>query len=186
MKDYETLAREKNEEIKFLTQKLIEIQRTNKSSFESEIHKLSSLLCESEFKLDEKEKELDKLKGTVSKLKGAKKADLKTTGELKGIISPGKDVQRQMKRELSHVYKEIISLSKAITTLLKGDEPNMHLLLGEYSRESREFGTYEFASKQEGELTLDDLEVLKKAIHSIRRTLCDYYAERYSNECNIQ
>ncbi len=107
--------------------------------------------------------------------------------------SPGKEMQKEMKKTLAGVYKEIVSLSKAISGLLKGDEPNMQALLGSHTRESKEQMEFAFqrsarrgSPEEQEELTLQDLEVLKEATATIRTTLCDYYAEKYSNECNVQ
>ena len=80
-----------------------------------------------------------------------------------------------MRKELAKVYKDIVNLSKAISELLKGDEPNMQALWG-------------MAQEKEAasELSLEDLGTLKMATEKIKTNICDYYADKYSNECNIQ
>ncbi len=211
MKDYEGLAKEKNEEIKALTQKLVEIQRSHKSAFESEIQRLTQQLAEAEKTSREKDSEIEQLQmrckeearsvatvesarvGGDHSLRAAAAAGEFTCRSASGCAAtPGKDVQRRMRKMLSKVYREIIGLSKAIMMLLKGDEPNMHLLMGEYTRESKELAMFSDLSgkfpqfQQDTELGVEDLEVLGRAISSIRSNLCDYYAEKYSNECGIQ
>ncbi len=85
-----------------------------------------------------------------------------------------------MKKVLSGVYREIVSLSNVISAVLKGEEPNMQALLGEPSPED------EHKAPHSDELAPEDLETLSTALNTIRTNLCDYYADKYSNECNVQ
>ena len=108
------------------------------------------------------------------------------------VVSPTKDVQKKMKKELAGVYREIVSLSKVISALLKGEEPNMQALLGEPPHEEPKPTPTTTATATasgtapDNELSLEDLETLTSAIASIRTNLCDYYADKFSNECNVQ
>ena len=90
-----------------------------------------------------------------------------------------------MKKELAKVYKEIVNLSKMISGLLKGEEPNMQLLWGMAQGEKESTG-FEAECETLEELSLEDLQTLKTALDTIKTNICDYYAEKYSNECNLQ
>ena len=95
-----------------------------------------------------------------------------------GMLTSEADIRKKTQKELSSVYGDIINLSNTVTGLLKGEEPNMQSLWGiSYSKSEDEV---------QNELSAKDLGKLKSAVDSIRTNLCDYYAEKYSNECNIQ
>ena len=92
-----------------------------------------------------------------------------------------------MKKELIRVYKEIVNLSKVIKGLLKEEEPNMQELLGMGLGDTKEMiHELEGSDKSSDELTIEDLGILQNAIKSIKTCICDYYAEKYSNDCNVQ
>ena len=156
MKDYECLLKEKNNQIKVLTQKLAYIQKINKESVKDQLHKFNEIIAETEKKLEERDKEIYKLK--------EKQKDL-GINRIEGTMLP-------------QIHKEVLLLSKAITGLLNGDEPNMGVLLGEYNRESK---VLESIDLNEKEFNMKDLEEVRMLLQSIRTSICDYYAEKYSN-----
>ena len=128
----------------------------------NEIHKLTSMLEESTAKHLEKDKEIMKRREyCITKKKS----------------------NNSVQKNINNAYKEILSLSKVISSLVRGDEPNMGVLLGEYSYDLKKV---ESKKDWETELTEDQTKELNEALNSIRRNICDYYAERYSNECNLQ
>ena len=65
-------------------------------------------------------------------------------------------------------------------SLLKGDDPNINELLGQYAGVSKEKNIIE---KLNNELAIKNIIVILK---EIRKSICDYYAEKYSTECVIQ
>lgn len=85
---------------------------------------------------------------------------------------------KKVQKELGNVYKDILNLSSAISGILKGDEPNIQAFWGITHDENKE--------ENVKELSLDDIEKLKTAVDTMRTNICDYYADKYSNECNIQ
>lgn len=87
-----------------------------------------------------------------------------------------------MKKELSKVYKEIMDLTKTIDGILKGEEPNMQALLGVSEEDKQE----EEEGENIEEIKVEGLETLRVSINTMRKNVCDYYAEKYSNECNVQ
>eukprot|EP01022_Parablepharisma_sp_SALTPOND_P032987 TRINITY_DN87998_c0_g1_i1.p3 TRINITY_DN87998_c0_g1~~TRINITY_DN87998_c0_g1_i1.p3 ORF type:complete len:238 (+),score=51.76 TRINITY_DN87998_c0_g1_i1:851-1564(+) len=214
MRDYEKLARDKNEEIKGLQQRINELQRINKTSIENEVKRLGSLLSEADAKLKEKNKEIVNLQNEIERLsdenydaKGAlysnaleaenaelrqklaameekyrhatiKKEPREEEKESKPL--PEAEMNKKMQKELSAAYKDIMNLSKAISGILKGEEPNMQSLWGVAHTEK------DSVEAEMDELSLEDLGNLKMAIDTIRTNICDYYAEKYSNECNLQ
>jgi hypothetical protein len=62
--------------------------------------------------------------------------------------------------------------------VLKGEEPNIDMLLGFKSKV--EIGEKEMIK------TFQELRNTRKKVSEIRNTLCDHYATKYSSECNIQ
>lgn len=85
--------------------------------------------------------------------------------------------QKKLNKELSSVYNDILNLSKAITGIIKGEEPNIQSLWGISNSDK---------SIEIEEVNGEELESLKLAVDSIRTNICDYYADKYSNECNLQ
>ena len=203
--------KEKNDEIKALQQRVFELQKVTKNSIENEVKRLGSLLSEADERIKEKDNEILELKNLndtddqkgilYSQALEAENAELKQkleSVELKykdametvkvmkkemtkktkeeNAADPG--VDKKMRKELSAAYKDIVNLSKAISGILKGDEPNMQSLWGVAHTEK--------GGAEGEELGLEDLGNLKMAIDTIRTNICDYYAEKYSNECNLQ
>jgi len=125
-----------------------------KVMLENEAHKLSAMLEEAKAKILEQDKEIVKLKEIRIKKR-------KTNTE--------------MQKNLQSVYNGVLSLSKIINGLIKGDEPNMSVLLGDTKKDK----------DSDKELTEEEVAELNDALESIRRSICDYYAEKYSNECII-
>ncbi len=106
----------------------------------------------------------------------------KTEEEEKKKAPASTEVQKKMGKELAKVYRDIVNLSKVIGELLKGEEPNMQVLWGMSQEQmEKDKGAYD-----DGELCPEDLGTLKASIDNIRTNICDYYAEKYSNECNLQ
>jgi len=87
----------------------------------------------------------------------------------------------EVSKEMSQISKEVFSLAKVIAALLKGDDPNINELLGQYTKQK----TNESLIKGD-EFTIKDIELLKETLKLIRKNICDYYAEKYSNECFVQ
>jgi len=142
MKDYENLAYEKNSEIRQLSNKLAEIQKTNKNLIDNEIHRLKALLCESEARNNEKDQQILKLRNP-------------------SLCKLDSNVQeKNMRKMLGSVYHDILTLSKTIGIILNGGEPNMAALLGECTRESKDFSET-IDSDTEKIIGIDDLEKLK-------------------------
>jgi len=83
---------------------------------------------------------------------------------------------KKLHKELSSIYNDILSLSKAVAGITKGEEPNIQSLWGVSNDRSMEVE----------EIGKEELESLKLAVGGIRANICDYYADKYSNECNIQ
>jgi len=209
MKDYEKMVKTKNEEIKTLHMQISELQKVNKTSIENEIRRLGNLLTEADTKIQQKDEEIALLTAKINEspdVKNSKKEALYIKGleteneelrkkvqELEKMLQnqeetkkaeekPKTDISEithKMQKELAASYKDIVNLSKTITGILKGEEPNMQSLWGITN------GTKEIISENE-ELSLEDLGNLKMAIDTIRTNICDYYAEKYSNECNLQ
>eukprot|EP00826_Nyctotherus_ovalis_P039238 TRINITY_DN3755_c0_g1_i1.p2 TRINITY_DN3755_c0_g1~~TRINITY_DN3755_c0_g1_i1.p2 ORF type:complete len:167 (-),score=29.01 TRINITY_DN3755_c0_g1_i1:66-566(-) len=76
-----------------------------------------------------------------------------------------------LSNELSPVYNDIMNLSKVVKEMLKGKEPSIQSLWGLYKQET----CADFNLKE-----------LRKTVDSLCGDVCDYYAERYSNECAVQ
>lgn len=149
-KNVERKLKEKDEEIKMLKEKMN-----------------NAILREKEL-----ETENEELKERVKSMEDEyEKLFLEANEEQKQAQSNGPQ------KELATVYYDILSISKAITGIIKGEEPNIQSLWGvskgDKSMEVEELGGGEFES-------------LKMAVESIRTSICDYYADKYSNECNIK
>eukprot|EP00826_Nyctotherus_ovalis_P006967 TRINITY_DN11703_c0_g1_i3.p1 TRINITY_DN11703_c0_g1~~TRINITY_DN11703_c0_g1_i3.p1 ORF type:complete len:210 (-),score=82.06 TRINITY_DN11703_c0_g1_i3:127-756(-) len=209
MRDYEKLARKKGEEIAALQQKVSELQRKNKFSIEKEVKRLGLLLSEADNALKQKDKTVAELEAKIEELmeenynaKGKsytqhidtenkslkekvkeleeEKAELKTIvssmeekhNKKATALASEEETMKKMQKELLSVYKNIANLSNTITAMMKGEEPNMQSL-------------WEAPSAEESGKKVD-VGRLKAMVNAIRTNICDYYAEKYSNECNIQ
>lgn len=126
-----------------------------KVMLENEVHRLNAVLEEANTKILQQDKEI---------------------AQLREMSARRKKANAGMKRGLQGIYGGVLSLSKVMNALTKGDEPNMSALLGEYTKESK---------ASDKDLSEEEVAELNEALESIRRSVCDYYAEKYSNECVI-
>jgi len=210
MRDYEKLTKKKNEETAVLQQKINELQKKNKFSIEKEVKRLGLLLSEADNNLKQKDNTISELEAKIEELmeenynvKGSsytqqidkdnkslkekvetleeekkelvRKMDKMKESEKKRVntLESEQEITRKLQKELSSVYKDIMNLSNTITAILKGEEPNVQTL-------------WESSSEKYMEESKFDIGSLKTAVSTIRTKVCDYYAERYSNECSIQ
>lgn len=145
---------------------------------------------ELKLKYNELEQKYDEANAKIEELKSVD-PNKPVAVESSPMVSPMKDVQKKMKKEIQKVYRNIVNLSKIISELLKGEEPNMQALWGiAHDKDSLLVPSAEAAEavpdSNMDELTIEDLTTLQNAIEKIKTSICDYYAEKYSNECNIQ
>ena len=99
------------------------------------------------------------------------------------------------KKDVRVIKRELICLTKAVNSISKNKEPDMkylfgilytyiyiYIYLGDFDEDEAKYGK----KYEEEEENVYDIEGVKNKIVKLRSKMCDFYAEKYSNECNIQ
>ncbi|CAI2364868.1 unnamed protein product [Moneuplotes crassus] len=108
------------------------------------------------------EKDLKQLEDTLKVIEGQTDAELCT----------------KVQQECECLCKDTMQLIDCLTSVQKGQEPNIDILLG--FKPNCESEIREMAS------TYKEIRTVRKKLNDMRNSLCDHYATEYSSECHIQ
>eukprot|EP00826_Nyctotherus_ovalis_P015781 TRINITY_DN14513_c0_g1_i1.p3 TRINITY_DN14513_c0_g1~~TRINITY_DN14513_c0_g1_i1.p3 ORF type:complete len:152 (+),score=37.46 TRINITY_DN14513_c0_g1_i1:817-1272(+) len=122
-------------------------------------------------------KENEELEGKIHTIRKQQEEDMEQERDLASLKGKLEGTQKLHKR-LAKIHRDILSLSKAVAKIFEGQDPNIQSLWGTLNTESDIS-----LSNASSESILDDTGSLKIAVDAIRTSICDYYADKYSNHC---
>jgi len=122
-------------------------------------------------------KENEELEYKIQEMNKQQEKDTKQENDL--VTTRGKlENAQKSHKQLAKIHRDIIILSKTISKIFEGQDPNIQSLWGVLNTEPDCN-----ISNVSCESVLEDTGKLRMAVESIRTSICDYYADKYSNHC---
>jgi alanyl-tRNA synthetase len=173
------LLSEANVKLKKKEHEIIKLRGELAKAFNTKLEEKNSLtvLNKENIELKGRLKLLSKENEKLEDIKKQQEEDIKQERDL--LATKGKlENAQKLHKQLSKIHKDIITLSKTVTKIFEGQDPNIQSLWGVLNTESDCN-----VSNVSAESILEDTGKLRMAVESIRTSICDYYADKYSNHC---